>query len=89
MESRKLNMGTTKEDIKEWLETATAQKASHLIVVCDTFSYEDYPIYARDKNDCIQQVDDHNGKNMQKVMEVYNMSMDLKKQIAEHRAMNI
>lgn len=38
-------MPTTREDIVRWFEEGVKQDATHLIVVCDRFSYEDFPDY--------------------------------------------
>lgn len=32
-------MKTTIEEIKEWIKRGKKEKATHLIVVCDTFEY--------------------------------------------------
>ena len=34
---------TTKQDIRNWLNGSC--EADFLIVVCDTFSYDDYPVF--------------------------------------------
>ena len=64
---------TSKEKIKEWFERGVEQKKTHLIVVCDTFEYSDYPVYfhgtaAEAKTFMLS---NYNGQNMQKTMEVY------------------
>ena len=61
---------TTQDDIRRWLAEAQRQNATHVVVVCDTFNYDYYPVYC-------------------KVMEVYDMSMDLEEQIAARRVMNL
>jgi len=37
-------MATTRQDIRDWLATAKRDGATHLIVACDTFDHEDYPV---------------------------------------------
>lgn len=37
-------MAATKEFIRNWLQRATKED-SHMLVVCDTFDYEDYPVF--------------------------------------------
>jgi hypothetical protein len=82
-------MGTTQADIREWLTRGKDKGATHMIVVCDTFDHEDYPVYvmpgevARDKHA------EYNGKDMQRVMEVYSYGHDLEQQLAEHRAFHL
>ena len=79
-------MGTTREDIRSWLERAKAKGATHVIVVCDTYDHEDYPVEVMPGQDARKIFDEHNGKNMQRVMEVYSLALDIEKQLLEDRA---
>lgn len=79
-------MGTTKEDIRNWLARAE-KNHTHMIVACDTFGYEDYPVFVSDTENVNEVYNKFNG-NMQVVMEIYNLKMDLEKQLNEHRARN-
>lgn len=79
-------MGTTKEDIRGWLKYGQEQGATHMIVVCDTFDWEDYPVYVMPTDDVHQKFASYNGPNMQKVMEVYNLSKDIEMQLGKTRA---
>lgn len=82
------DMGTTRDDIRSWLQRAKAEGATHMIVVCDTYDHEDYPVSVQPGEDARKKYDEYNGKNMQRVMEVYNLSIDIEKQLLEHRAFN-
>jgi len=82
-------MTTTRKNIENWIEEAQQYKATYLIVACDTFDHGDYPVYAKDKEECLKKVSDRHGKNMQKVMEVYNLNMDIEKQLNERRSWNV
>jgi hypothetical protein len=79
---------TTKQDIKEWLDEAKAKNATHMLVVCDTFDYEDYPVYVLSGQDVNKQILFYS-KDMQKVMEVYNLNMNIDYQLNEQRSYNI
>jgi len=80
-------MATTREQIQGWLEAGRRQgDVTHVIVVCDTFSYEDYPVYVHAGQDPHAVAAAHDGTNMQSVMEVYALHLDLETQLAEHRA---
>ena len=81
-------MGTTRDDIRNWLRRAKAEGATLMIVVCDTYDHEDYPVSVKPGEDVRKKYDEYNGKNMQRVMEVYNLSMDIEKQLLEPRAYN-
>lgn len=79
-------MGTTKEDIKGWIKRGQDQGATHMIVVCDTFDWDDYPVYVMPAENVQDKYSQYNGPNMQKVMEVYNLSKDINKQVNQPRA---
>jgi hypothetical protein len=78
----------TKEEIKEWFEQGVKQGASHMIVMCDTFDWDDYPVYVTPPVDARKTVEAKNGNNMQKVMEVYNLALPMEAQLDERRAFN-
>lgn len=80
---------TTKAEISRWFDEGVAQGATHMAVVCDTFDYCDYPTYITepDANKAKDLISAKN-QNMQRVMEVYNLTMDKDTQLAEHRAFN-
>ncbi|QQR76930.1 hypothetical protein IPJ63_01560 [Candidatus Nomurabacteria bacterium] len=81
-------MATTKNEIREWFLRGIEQGATHLVVVCDTFDHDDYPVFV-ESNENVKEVEsEYNGKNMQKVMEVYNLSKDMESQLNEFRAFN-
>ena len=81
-------MATTKDEIRRWIVSAKERGATHCIIVCDTFSYDDYPVDVMPGTDIHKSIADHS-MDMQKVMEVYKMSMDLDKQLNSHRSNNI
>lgn len=77
---------TTKNTIREWLTRDTVKKCTHMLVVCDTFSYEDYPVYVS-KGESVKEIyAKFNGKDMQRVEEVYSFNHDIEKQLGEKRA---
>jgi len=57
-----------------------------MIVVCDSFDYTDYPVYCDDKEEYFAQYKQHDGKNMQRIMETYDLEMSFEDQLNEHRA---
>lgn len=80
-------MTTTKELISNWLQRATKED-SHMLVVFDTFDYEDYPIFVN-KNEDVNNKIKHYSENMQQVVEVYNLSIDLESQLEANKVWNI
>lgn len=79
-------MRTTQEDIKSWFEEGLKQKATHMVVVCDTFDHSDYPVYVKKDEDVhkIEKKND-NSENMTKVMEVYNLNKSMNEQLSQMR----
>ncbi len=52
---------------------AKEQKASHIIVVCDTFDYEDYVTYVLPGQTVEEVCSNYTWENMQKIMGIYEM----------------
>jgi len=73
---------TTRTQIRDWLTAATT---THMLVVCDSYDYSDYPVYTNTPQWSVRVYTD---RSMQRVMEVYDLSKNLEKQLSEHRAWN-
>lgn len=54
-----------------------------MIVVCDTFDHEDYPVYVSEDEDVHEKAAEYDECDMQKIMEVYNLSMDIEEQLSQ------
>lgn len=77
-------MATSKEDIRTWFKRGVSEKDPHyMIVVCDTFDHEDYPVFARTEEEARKLVKDPG--EMQRVMEVYDLRKPMDVQLAEPR----
>ena len=70
-------MKTTKDDIRRWFKEGVERNATHMIVICDTFDWSDFPCYVMSDENPREIVEKRDGKNMEKVIEVYNLSMDM------------
>lgn len=79
-------MSATKNEIKRWFDRGVAQGDTHMIVVCDTFNYDDYPVFVKVKENSREIYEKYNGKDMQRVIEVYSMSRSKDDQMAERRS---
>ena len=77
-------MTATRSDIRGWVEAGVKKGATHVIIACDTFDYDNYPVYVMPGEDVHEKFAEKNGKNMQIVDEVYNLSMDVEAQINAH-----
>ncbi len=81
-------MGTTKADIRRWLEAAKTKGATHLVVVCDTFDYEDFPAHVMPGEDPKERAEQERNTGMQRVMEVYALHLDWEAQLRERRSIH-
>lgn len=80
---------TTRAEIAEWFDRGVAQGATHLIVVCDTFNYEDYPAFATGAKDVHEKYAHYDKQNMQRIVEVYDLHADKQEQMAASRVMRM
>ena len=83
-------MAATKDDLKKWYISGKKQGATHIIIVCDTYDWDDYPVFIKPGADVKEiyaeytpQIEDGvlvEKHPMQKVMEVYNLDMTWEEQ---------
>ena len=64
---------TSATEIKSWFDQAEKDGATHMLVVCDQFDYEDYSVPCNSLEEAQQKVAEPG--DMQKVMEVYDISL--------------
>jgi hypothetical protein len=67
-------MATSQQQIERWFDEGIRKGSTHLITVCDTFDYEDYPVYVQPGEDARAVVEKHRHMKMQRVMEVYDLA---------------
>lgn len=81
-------MGTSKEQLAAWFDEGKAKGATHMIVVCDTYDHEDYPVFIMPGESIREKYQRYaDGKeSMQRVMEVYSLGKDKESQLSEYRA---
>ena len=81
-------MAASRQTIEKWFKAGLEQSAGHMIVVCDTYDWTDYPVYVSQGQDPKVIVEYCKRAGMQKIMEVYNLSMDMETQLNQYRAFN-
>lgn len=81
-------MTAAHDDIATWFDEGVVQGATHMLVVCDNFSHDDYPVYVMTGEDAEERASKYDGSNMQSLMEVYNLSLDKGAQMNETRVFN-
>lgn len=76
-------MGTTTRELWRWLSEGKRQGATHMIVACDVFAWEDFPVYVLPGESTREKAREHT-----KIMEVYSLSKDWDEQLQQHRVWN-
>lgn len=79
----------TKAEIEAWVRKAAEEGKAYVMIVWDTLDYSDYPVPCDTAKQCdeLREVyDDH--QNMSKIMECYDLSMDIDEQLNAYRARN-
>lgn len=79
-------MAADKAEIRRWFERGKGDGAAFMLVACDTYSWEDYPVHCASAEALRARAAELHGPNMQKVMECYDLSMDMELQLSEARA---
>jgi hypothetical protein len=74
-------MSTTVDTLRDWFNTGLQQGATHMVIKCDTFDYEDYPVYVSRGTDPRSE---QGGSD--RVMECYSMAIPFAQQASEYRA---
>lgn len=81
-------MSISKSMIRTWLKREKAAESDYMLVVCDTFDYEDYPVYVS-KEEFKENYERYNNRDMQKIMEIYDLHKDIDEQLNSDRIWNI
>lgn len=76
-------MAAGRRDVDRWIAQAKKDKMQFIISVCDTFDYDDYPVYCKDEKEAKKEYKKHDGINMQKINEV--IKIDGNKVIENYR----
>jgi len=62
------------DDIKRWIKTAKENGDKYIISVCDTFDYDDYPVYCKDAKILAEERPKYNNVNMQRINEIIDVN---------------
>lgn len=81
-------MATKVTLIDKWFDEGLKQDATHMIIVCDKFNWEDYPVYVSKDEDVKVIEKRYDPNKLQLIMEVYDLKLSKKKQLEECRAFN-
>jgi len=76
----------TKNDLIKWFQKGVRNNQSHMIVVCDTYDYDDYPVYINSLEEFEEEYKRVISHSSETIMEVYDLKMDMDSQMNEDRA---
>lgn len=79
-------MTATVEELSQWFDHGIEHNATHMIVVWNSFSGEDSPIYVERHENVHKKMDELKAQPMQRVIEVYALHLNKASQLAEYRA---
>lgn len=82
-------MAASFEEVRDMVYRGDNGINQYCIIAVDQFSFEDYPIYAVDREEALRLIDKTNSLNMQRVIEVYNYQQDIEEQLCETKAWRI
>ncbi len=80
-------MATSRDEIRSWTTRDEAGRARWMIVVSDTFEHEEYPVYITDEDEYHKKVAEIQ-KGPDRIMEVYDLHMNIESQLHERRVWN-
>ncbi len=81
-------MSARREDISDWFDRGVRNNATHMIVVCDTYDYNDYPVYVKHGENPREIAKKYSGSNMQILMEAYSLGKPKQPQLDAFRVWN-
>ena len=67
-------MRASDAEVNRWVTEATQRGATHLLVVCDTFDGDEYPVSVSKGEDIRDALTRYHDANMQKVVVVYDLA---------------
>jgi len=69
-------MAASRAEVDSWISTAKATKCKYILSVCDTFDWEDYPVYCLDEVELFEEYYAHNNVDMQRINEIIRINKD-------------
>ena len=84
-------MTATYDDVSAWFDDGLAKGANHMLVVCDTFDHDNYPVYILDGQGVHERIAQLETQPLLRIDEVYSYSAKYTKleQMIETRARHL
>lgn len=80
-------MAASRQEISAWFDLGVERGATHMLVLCDTYDWGDYPVFAKSAQEAKNRA--ANPGDMQRVMEVYNLRKDKEPQLDQFRVYDV
>lgn len=77
-------MAARKSTLREWFEKGVERGKTHMVVFCDTFDFEDFPVYC-ESAEAAREIHEAPRASMETIEEIYNLSGDMEEQLATRR----
>ena len=69
-------MAATRQEVDQWIKEARENDFHYIISVCDTYDWDDYPVFCKTFDELHEKYHEYSGKEMQKINEVIRVNHD-------------
>ncbi len=77
------------QDIRGYVERGQKNGSTHVIIACDTFDNDNYPVFVSPTENVREKIDDINKAKMQRIDEVYNLQIPIEPQLEAPYSYNL
>lgn len=78
-----------KQQVLSWSHTAKRRESTHMIIAFDIQKRKPFPVYVNEDTSVQQKIKSFNDNDFVRAVEVYNMKMDLNRQLGQARTWNV
>jgi hypothetical protein len=82
-------MAATKDRIQLWFREGLSKDAHHMLVITDTYEYDDYPVYVMKNEDTKKKIKEIRENESQVVQAIFDLSLDMQEQLKEKRPYHV
>jgi len=69
-------MAATRQEVDSWINMAKESGCKFILSVCDTYDWDDYPVFFKSKELLEEKYWEYEGKRMQRVNEIIRINDD-------------
>ena len=82
-------MAVAKNRVQLWFKEGQSKNAHHMLIMRDTYEYEDYPVYVLKNEDTKKKIRELRENDNQVVQAIFDLSLDMDSQLEERRAYHV